>query len=546
MIVEILCCKNKNNPLLIGDAGVGKTAIVEELARRINDGDVPYQLKNKKIYSVAMSSLVAGTKYRGEFEDKVNKLVAEVENDEDIILFIDEIHTLVGAGGADGAIDASNILKPYLARGNLKIIGATTKEEYKKYFSSDKALSRRFQVVTVEEPNVEKTKKILMGIKSIYEEYHNVIISDDIIDKIIYYADKYIKNRKFPDKAIDILDEVAVLSSIFYNREYHSMINLDKEIKKIISLKNRSLIDGNYRDAIKYSHDEKHLQNKMGRFQKNFINGHRPVNVTEEILLKVMERKTNILFYTYNCQYEKIDNLLKKYKNNSIFPDSIIDRVIDFTINTYSNLINTCISNSLFIRSNKHGLNNYFIDEYVKIFFESSQIIRIDVNNFRNIDDLIRDNDVINKNDNFIDKIKNNPFSVVIIDNLNDADHSIKDFFNKIDHYGYYIDRDNEKIDFSNVLFIYNLLVNNSIGFNDRKQENNNRYCLDIDMVDSKKLKRKIKRIGSDNNCHLTDKSTLTILDKVISDLDNLNSLEFFIRREINHFDVNKGKTIQV
>ena len=160
-IINILCCKNKNNPILIGDAGVGKTAIVEEFARRVENGDVPFKLRNKKVFSVSMSSLVSGTKYRGEFEEKINKLINEVESNEDIILFIDEIHTLVGAGGADGAIDASNILKPSLARGNIKIIGATTKDEYNKYFMSDKALSRRFRIVLCEEPSLGKTKEIL-------------------------------------------------------------------------------------------------------------------------------------------------------------------------------------------------------------------------------------------------------------------------------------------------------------------------------------------------------------------------------------------------
>ena len=264
MIVEILCCKNKNNPLLIGDAGVGKTAIVEELARRINEGDIPYKLKNKKIYSVAMSSLVAGTKYRGEFEEKINKLINEVETSDDVILFIDEIHTLVGAGGADGAIDASNILKPYLARGNIKIIGATTKEEYKKYIADDKALSRRFQIVNIDEPDLNKVKTILLGIRPVYEKYHNVKISDNIIDKTIYYSNKYLNNRKFPDKAIDILDEVSVLASIFYNKEYNEMVSLDKEINNIINLKNKALIEENYKEAIKYSHNEKKLQQKMG------------------------------------------------------------------------------------------------------------------------------------------------------------------------------------------------------------------------------------------------------------------------------------------
>ena len=208
-VIEILCRRSKNNPLLIGEAGVGKTAIVEGLASKITLGLVPDSLMNKRILSVSMSSLVAGTKYRGEFEERINKLIKEVEMNPDVILFIDEVHTLVGAGGAEGAIDASNIFKPALARGKLQLIGATTKEEYSKFVEKDKALDRRFQKIIVEEPDCVKTKEILYKIKDIYESYHHAIISNEIIDYIVESSDVYLKSRKFPDKAIDILDEVC-------------------------------------------------------------------------------------------------------------------------------------------------------------------------------------------------------------------------------------------------------------------------------------------------------------------------------------------------
>ena len=191
--MEILTRRTKNNPLLIGEAGVGKTAIVEELSRLIKEHEVPQKLLHKRIISIDMSSLVAGTKYRGEFEEKINKIIKEVEDNDDIILFIDEIHTLVGAGGAEGAIDAANIFKPALARGRIRVIGATTLAEYKKFMESDKALDRRFQTVMVEEPNKDTIKKIIMTLKPIYEEYHKVIISDNIIDTIIDLSSKYLK-----------------------------------------------------------------------------------------------------------------------------------------------------------------------------------------------------------------------------------------------------------------------------------------------------------------------------------------------------------------
>ena len=217
-VVEILSRRTKNNPLLIGEAGVGKTAIVEELSRLIINNKIP-TLKNKKIISVSMASLVAGTKYRGEFEERIGKIVKELEKNEDIIVFIDEIHTLVGAGGAEGAIDASNILKPALARGKIRVIGATTTEEYKQFIEKDKALDRRFQTLEIKEPDIEVVKDILKKLTPIYEGYHRVKVSDNIISSIVELSNKYIYDRKMPDKAIDILDEVCSKASITIDKD---------------------------------------------------------------------------------------------------------------------------------------------------------------------------------------------------------------------------------------------------------------------------------------------------------------------------------------
>ena len=213
-LIEVLSRRTKNNPILIGDAGVGKTAIVEELARLIVNNEVPKSLKNKKIFSLDMASAVAGTKYRGEFEERIKKIVKEVEDNDDIILFIDEIHTLVGAGGAEGAIDASNIFKPSLARGKMRCIGATTINEYKEFIEKDNALDRRFQKVYIDEPNNENLKNILMKLKGIYEGYHGVKINENIIDKIMELSKRYIYDRCEPDKSIDILDEVCAKVSL--------------------------------------------------------------------------------------------------------------------------------------------------------------------------------------------------------------------------------------------------------------------------------------------------------------------------------------------
>ena len=208
-LIRILSRRSKNNPCLIGEAGVGKTAVVEGLAQRIADGDAPPFLRGKSIYSIDFTAMIAGAKYRGDFEERIKGLIEEVRGNNDIILFIDEIHTIVGAGSAEGAIDAANIMKPELARGDIRVIGATTVTEYKKYIEKDGALERRFQPILVEEPSREKAIEILLGIKEKYEDHHNVVIDNSAIESSVDLSIRYVNDRFLPDKAIDLIDEAS-------------------------------------------------------------------------------------------------------------------------------------------------------------------------------------------------------------------------------------------------------------------------------------------------------------------------------------------------
>ncbi len=208
-IIEILLRKNKNNPLLIGEPGIGKTALVESLAYKINKKEVPKELQNKKIISINISKLISGTKYRGEFEEKFHKMIEHFEQNSNLIIFFDEIHTIVGAGGAEGAIDAANILKPYIARNKLKIIGATTTKEYYKSIYNDGALNRRFQTIMIKEPSEKETINILLNTKKYYEKFHNVHITNKQLELIVSLSTKYIKDRYNPDKSLDMLDKIC-------------------------------------------------------------------------------------------------------------------------------------------------------------------------------------------------------------------------------------------------------------------------------------------------------------------------------------------------
>ena len=233
-VLQILSRRTKNNPILIGEPGVGKTAIAEGLAQRIIHGDVPENLKSKKVYSLDMGALIAGAKYQGEFEERLKNVVKEVVSSEgEIVLFIDEIHTLVGAGATSGAMDAANILKPALARGELQAVGATTLNEYQKYFEKDKALERRFQIVMVDEPSEEDAISIMRGLKEKYENHHQVRILDEAIIAAVDLSIRYISNRFLPDKAIDLVDEAASRLRLQINSLPEELENIQRKIRQL-------------------------------------------------------------------------------------------------------------------------------------------------------------------------------------------------------------------------------------------------------------------------------------------------------------------------
>jgi len=327
-LIEILCRRTKNNPLLIGDAGVGKTAIVEELSRCIVEGNVPLKLKNKRIVSLSMSSLVAGTKYRGEFEERITKILKELEQDSNVIIFIDEMHTLVGAGGAEGAIDASNIFKPILARGKIKIIGATTTEEYKRFIEDDKALARRFQTINIVEPDLSKTKEILRTLKPLYEDFHNVTIKNEIIDIIVELSNKYIFNRKQPDKAIDILDEVCAKTSITEDKNSERINELNQCLKSITESKNNAIIKQDFYEAAKYRKKEQEIESKILKLEEKRMSSNQRTTVTKESVAEIINLKTKIPVYEITSENHrnilKMKNtLLKKIKGQ----DEAVERL---------------------------------------------------------------------------------------------------------------------------------------------------------------------------------------------------------------------------
>jgi ATP-dependent Clp protease ATP-binding subunit ClpA/ATP-dependent Clp protease ATP-binding subunit ClpC len=353
-IILTLSRKKKCNPILIGPAGVGKTALVEELARRINRGEVPNNLKNNKIFMIEMGSLISGTKYRGEFEERLNKILKELINDKKSIIFIDEIHSMIGAGGAEGAINAADILKPYLARGNIKCIGATTTSEYNESILKDKALARRFEVINVLEPSKDDMHLLLSKIKNEYEKFHNIKIPNQLIDKLIDISDKYIKNIVNPDKCIDLLD-----SSCAYSKMYGSSneLKLNDIINTIIYKTNNKLI--NNKDlSKKIINDLKEIISKENS-KKLFLTLNESSNLPKSILTDSDEVKRIIVKNLDNINVITID--LEKYSDN--YMKNIFDKPINESI-FYSLIDNPY---SLVFIKHVNNASNLILDEISKI-----------------------------------------------------------------------------------------------------------------------------------------------------------------------------------
>ena len=295
-VIQILSRRTKNNPCLIGEPGVGKTAVAEGLAQKIASGDVPELLKDKRLVTMDLSSMVAGAKYRGEFEDRLKKAIEEVTASGNVILFIDEIHTIVGAGSAEGAIDASNILKPSLARGEVQLIGATTLNEYRKYIEKDAALERRFQPVTVGEPTVEETIEILKGLRDKYEAHHSVKIDDSAIISAAKLSERYITDRFLPDKAIDLMDEAASKKRLSALTAPDDLKNLEKEAEKIKKEKQEAIISQNFEKAAELRDREKEIEEQLKEGKHNWKDANKSsaLVITDTDIAEIIGEWTNI------------------------------------------------------------------------------------------------------------------------------------------------------------------------------------------------------------------------------------------------------------
>ncbi len=553
-VLEILSRRTKNNPLLIGEAGVGKTAIVEELARMIVSGDVPLSLKNKRIISLDMATSVAGTKYRGEFEERMHKILKEIEENDDIILFIDEAHTLVGAGGAEGAIDASNIFKPALARGKLRCIGATTTEEYKKYIEKDSALERRFQKVIIEAPTKDQTRSILMNLKDIYEAYHNVKIDENIIDLILNLSEKYIYNRNEPDKSIDILDEVCAKASLKESKNMSLYKEYHKKLKETINAKKEAIINNDFTQASLYKTEEFKLMNKINNLELTLYKK-KPKKVTKIDVAKVVNSKTNIPIYELLNEKKAIIRQTEKIiKQKLIGQDEAVKKVSNIAKKIKLGLNDKCYS-CLFCGPSGVGKT-----ELAKLFGKNlvgfKNVIKLDMSEYKEAHSISKivgaPPGYIGYDDtsNILEQIKNKPYSVLILDEIEKAHSDIVNLFLQVLDEGQIKDSKSNVVRFDNVVIIMTSNVgfhDINVGFNKDnkvKAKLHEKFSIPfINRVDSvitfnsltedditKIVNLKLKELKEKYH----DKINITLANKVIDDIVSKSNYEEYGARKIS------------
>ena len=438
-VMEILSRRTKNNPLLIGDAGVGKTAIVEALAQLIVLNQVPDKLKNKRLISVSIASLVAGTKYRGEFEERVTKMLKEIENDDTIILFIDEIHTLMGAGGAEGAIDAANIFKPALARGKLQLIGATTIDEYKQSIEKDKAIERRFQVVVIEEPKSDKVYDILLKLKPLYEKFHHVKISDDGLRFIIQLTDKYMHDRRQPDKAIDVLDEVCAKVSLVADKDSKTLHKYQEKLTELVDKKNKYILQEDFEKASALKTEEKELSSSINTIELKRMKtrGVRRVRLSD--IADVVSTKAKVPIYEiHSASLKLLERLEKQLKQKIYGQNQAIMQLVNFTKKMQLGYKEGNHPTSfLFVGPTGVG-KTLLAKEYSRLLFGEDRLIRLDMSEYKEESSITK---IIGSapgyvgyddGKNKLEEIKNKPHAVILVDEIEKAHPSVLNLFLQI------------------------------------------------------------------------------------------------------------------
>ena len=463
-VMQILSRRTKNNPVLIGEPGVGKTAVVEGLSQAIVHGDVPETLRDKQLYSLDMGSLVAGSRYRGDFEERLKKVLKEVRTRGDIVLFIDEIHTLVGAGAAEGAVDAASILKPMLARGELQTIGATTLEEYRK-IEKDAALERRFQPVTVEQPSIEETVGILTGLRDRYEAFHRVVITDDAIQAAAKLADRYINDRFLPDKAIDLVDEAGARLRIRRMTAPQELRDIDERIAEVKREKESAIDDQDFERAASLRDDERRLGEERAAKEKAWKSGDldQVAEVDENLIAEVLAMSTGIpVVKLTEAESAKLLNMEAELHKRIIGQNKAIEALSKSIRRTRAGLKDPKRPGGSFIFAGPTGVGKTELAKALAefLFDDEDALIQLDMSEFAEKHTVSRLFGAppgyvgYDEGGQLTEKVRRRPFSVVLFDEVEKAHPDIFNSLLQILEDGHLSDAQGRVVDFKNTVII--------------------------------------------------------------------------------------------
>ena len=483
-VIEILSRRNKNNPVLIGEPGVGKTAVAEAIASAIVAKKVPHDLLKKQVVSLDLGGLVAGTKYRGEFEDRMKKIIKEITENGNIILFVDEMHTLIGAGGAEGSIDAANILKPSLARGDIQMIGATTFDEYQKYVEKDQALARRFQIVRLNEPSRAETLAILNGLKPKYEKFHHVKISNSALENAIDLSSRYISERYLPDKAIDLIDEASAAVKIKSGKgSNNQLLQLNDQIEKVIGEKNHAAVNQNFAKAAQLQERQNSLQRRQDELTAKLDEStSKSAIVQPEDVAKVVSNWTGVPVTQMNRDETKqLANLEKDLHKRIIGQDKAVSAVSRAVRRSRSGIKdeNRPIGSFLFLGPTGVGKTELAKAIAAAIFGSENNLIRIDMSEYM---DQIANSKLIGSAPGYVgydeggqltEQVRRHPYSVVLLDEVEKAHPDVFNLLLQVLEDGFLTDSKGRKVDFKNTIVIMtsnlgsrSLFETQALGFN--------------------------------------------------------------------------------
>lgn len=500
-VIEILSRRTKNNPCLIGEPGVGKTAAVEGLAQKIASGDVPEILKDKRVVTLDISGMVAGAKYRGDFEERIKKALNEVKKAGDVILFIDEIHTIVGAGAAEGAIDAANILKPLLARGEIQLVGATTLNEYRKFIEKDAALERRFSPVTVNEPSEKETIQILKGIRDKYEAHHNVKITDEAIEAAVKLSIRYVNDRFLPDKAIDLIDEASSKARLRTYTEPDGLKELQEEIEKTKNEKEEAVLNQKFEKAAELRDTEKALRDKFEKEQNKWKNKNTKsiVTITEENIAEVIANWTGIPAKKITeDENEKLKNLEKELHKRVIGQNEAVEAVSKAIRRGRVGLKDPKRPIGSFLFLGPTGVGKTELSKALAevLFGDENAMIRLDMSEFMEPHSVSK---LIGAPPGYVgfddggqltEKIRRKPYSVVLFDEIEKAHPDVMNMLLQILEDGRLTDSQGRTVNFKNTVII----MTSNLGarlITDRKQLG---FANKEGEADSKKEYEEIKK----------------------------------------------------